>query len=478
MTLSGCAASVYVEAQSFAGGLVAKVNAPDNGVAQVLIQNSYVAGHTGNQECLTELYPGTEGFNTAKGRYNIVSTRGLAGGLAAVLPEGSAVKRSYVTASVWSGGMHAPDEADVTAIVTKYGNLSMDDGVIGKKASDFSYCYTSSVVSGGENAGTVKGKQILEYSDPGSITVNSYFGELHEDTAEVFSARHLINLSFYNRDQFQITTVEQTDNILWRKDEDPDAPVLAETAPYCDELEERYPGVPVQVFHDYDSQGYTEAGSFKCIENPDLTLYNGNHYTIAGLDIGIQKHYKQQWCNASAFILSNTHLKVQDLNMKELQVKDNGTAAGILAFANGNSAKDTYVRLENIRIYGDDMCITATKGDPGDVGGAVASADVEELELDHVYVYGKNALISKIYGYNGKTVGGLIGHARIGKSMKIRQSFFQDFWMADMSVMQREVWSLTLRLPMTRTGRQKLRSQNAMLQAETSLMPKLKKQTR
>ena len=81
------------------------MNTPDNGVAQVLIQNCYVAGHTGNQECLTELYPGTEGFNTAKGRYNIVSTRGLAGGLAAVLPEGSAVKRSYVTASVWSGGM-------------------------------------------------------------------------------------------------------------------------------------------------------------------------------------------------------------------------------------------------------------------------------------------------------------------------------------------------------------------------------------
>ncbi|MFR5732770.1 MAG: hypothetical protein ACLUD2_13270 [Clostridium sp.] len=43
------------------------------------------------------------------------------------------------------------------------------------------------------------------------------------------------------------------------------------------------------------------------------------------------------------------------------------------------------------------------------------------------YVYGKNALISKIYEYNGKTVGGLIGHARIGKSMRIRRSVFQDF---------------------------------------------------
>ena len=29
---------------------------------------------------------GDRGFNTAKGRYNIVSARGLAGGLAAVLP--------------------------------------------------------------------------------------------------------------------------------------------------------------------------------------------------------------------------------------------------------------------------------------------------------------------------------------------------------------------------------------------------------
>ncbi|MFR5732771.1 MAG: hypothetical protein ACLUD2_13275 [Clostridium sp.] len=147
-------------------------------------------------------------------------------------------------------------------------------------------------------------------SDPGSITVNSLFRGASRAYPQRFLVPDiLINLSFYNREQFQITTVEQTDNILWRKDEDPDAPVLAETAPYCDELEERYPGEPVQVFHDYDSQGYTEAGSFKCIENPDLTLYNGNHHTIAGLNIGIQKHYKQQWGNASAFILSNTHLK-------------------------------------------------------------------------------------------------------------------------------------------------------------------------
>ena len=48
VTLSGCAASVYVEAQSFAGGLAAKVNTPDNGVAQVVIQKCYVGGDNGN----------------------------------------------------------------------------------------------------------------------------------------------------------------------------------------------------------------------------------------------------------------------------------------------------------------------------------------------------------------------------------------------------------------------------------------------
>ncbi|MFR5732772.1 MAG: hypothetical protein ACLUD2_13280 [Clostridium sp.] len=36
-------------------------------------------------------------------------------------------------------------------------------------------CYTSSVVSGGENAGTVKGKQILEYSNPDQL--ENYFAE-------------------------------------------------------------------------------------------------------------------------------------------------------------------------------------------------------------------------------------------------------------------------------------------------------------
>lgn len=175
VTLSGCAASVYVDAQSYAGGLVANVNTPAAGTPKVLIENCYVAGHTANGACLTDLYPGAKDFDTTKGRYNIVSTGELAGGLAAVLPTGSVVKRSYVTASIWSKGINSADEVDMTTFVTKCGKMNNGETITGKKASAFSYCYSSSIVSGGENAENVKGKEILDYSNTDKL--EKYFAE-------------------------------------------------------------------------------------------------------------------------------------------------------------------------------------------------------------------------------------------------------------------------------------------------------------
>ena len=212
VTLSGCVSSVYVDAYSFAGGLVANVNTPASGTPEVLIENSYVAAHTANGACLTDLYPGAEGFDTAKGRYNIVSTGELAGGLAAVLPAGSVVKRSYVTASVWSRGINSAEEAAMTAFVTKYGKMNSGETITGKKASDFSYCYSSSVVSGGENAdGTVvvKGKDILDYSNTDKL--EKYFAE---------------NASFTKKQAFPYdTTLESTypmPTVLQLVQEDPE----------------------------------------------------------------------------------------------------------------------------------------------------------------------------------------------------------------------------------------------------------------
>ena len=124
--------------------------------------------------------PAEENFDTTQGRYNVISRDTIAGGLAAILPSGSQVERTYVSASVYMhsdvyGTVPAASETDTkmnkanekqdeAAFVTVYGALNT--GSSGKAASDasFRYCYSSSMVNGARS---------VCYSD----TLKNYFEE-------------------------------------------------------------------------------------------------------------------------------------------------------------------------------------------------------------------------------------------------------------------------------------------------------------
>ncbi len=92
-------ASVYVDGYDFAGGLVGKV-VDNKGDQPARIENSYVGGHTSAGKFLVHRLRREENFDTTQGRYNVISRDSIAGGLAAILPSGSQVERTYVSASV------------------------------------------------------------------------------------------------------------------------------------------------------------------------------------------------------------------------------------------------------------------------------------------------------------------------------------------------------------------------------------------
>lgn len=193
VSLYSSMASLYVDAMSYAGGLIGIVQAPWNASVSpnVVIESCYAGGHTVNGAFQTDLIPGQEGFDQTEERYNIVSRGVMAGGLAAVLPEGSQIAHTYVTASVYapvygeidkeddsiSAGTgseiandsvrdtgdengtageqtekEVPDDQKQAAFVALFGSLYKEgtDTVPGAAASDsrFRYCYSAVKVNG------------------------------------------------------------------------------------------------------------------------------------------------------------------------------------------------------------------------------------------------------------------------------------------------------------------------------------------
>jgi len=137
------------------------------------------------------------------------------------------------------------------------------------------------------------------------------------------------------------------------------------------------------------------------INNTELYSYNGKGNTISKLKI-----IGQQWGNhGSALFLNNAHLTVKNLNIKDLDLLGNGTAAGIIT-ESGTDWKtqwdDTHLVVENVNIYGDNMRIRSSK-----VGGVAADVNVHKVTMKNVHVYGKNALLGGPTG--NSAVGGLAG---------------------------------------------------------------------
>ena len=158
LTVHSCAASVYVNAETYAGGLLGSVTTSE----AVNIDSSYVGGHTNDGKMLSSPLPNATNFAETTGRYNIVSRNGAAGGLAAIVPTNTKIAHSYVTASVyanpaqgnttdsgaqeWENESNADDSQQYAAFVRFKGNMSTANP--GIKASDCSYCYSIALVNG------------------------------------------------------------------------------------------------------------------------------------------------------------------------------------------------------------------------------------------------------------------------------------------------------------------------------------------
>lgn len=160
LKISASASSVYVDGKDYVGGLIGSAVT----AGKVMIDGCYVGGHTSEGKFLGDPVPGQAEFEKTTGRYNIVSRNTRAGGLAGVLPAGSAVSHSYVTASVYSNAVtrsrnteqgEAPDADQPqreAAFVGVYGSIAGNFGVSGRAASEFPFCYSSVYVNGARAA--------------------------------------------------------------------------------------------------------------------------------------------------------------------------------------------------------------------------------------------------------------------------------------------------------------------------------------
>lgn len=253
---------------------------------------------------------------------------------------------------------------------------------------------------------------------------NSYFQDLIYDentntyTALVSNSRHLINLNFYNTDKLNITNVVQTDNILWKED----ASVAANTEAYCKELSEAYPGKDVNIYNGYGG-GYTRPGSFKSIQNTNIRSYDGGGCTIAQLWILPPLSGEQ----STALFTKNDQLTVKNLNIKDPYIQAESGAAAVLIDTAGeiNDYSDvrdgTYLDLENIRVYGDDIKLQGWG-----VGGIAVKAGVQKVTMKNVHVYGKNVLLGGASKGSNYGAGGLVGEIKT-KELEITNCSFSGY---------------------------------------------------
>lgn len=262
-------------------------------------------------------------------------------------------------------------------------------------------------------------------SDP-MVEVNSTFERVEKNddgentyTAYISNGRHLLNLGLCGEKNsgLIITRAVQTDNILWQ----PDDSVTAKTEPYCKELEtaygknEIYPGV--------GQEPETSHNGFLPIDNEDLFSYDGGGYTITKLNMS-------QLLNnslGSSLFVKNSHLEVFNLTIKDPIAESNSNSAILLQRAgdeNGYGSEDSYLKLHDIQICGDDMRVISTQW-TAYAGGIAAVANVSRLEMERVRFYGKNAIVEKTRG--GCSLGGLIGYLNIREGMKIDQCVFSGY---------------------------------------------------
>ena len=267
---------------------------------------------------------------------------------------------------------------------------------------------------------------IPDGTDPIDDKNNSYFDKLIYDettgtyTAKVANSRHLLNLNFYDKNDFNITNVEQTDNILWTDDPS----VTANTEAYCKELSEAYPGVDVKIYDGWSpGNGFTNPGSFKAIDNTTIRSYDGGGHTIAGLRILPPLSGNE----STALFAKNDQLTMKNLNIKDPYIQGGAYGAAVLIDTAGeiNDYSDvrdgTYLDLENIRVYGDDIKLQGWG-----VGGIAVNVGVQKVTMKNVHVYGKNVLIGSASTGSNYGAGGLVGKIK-AKELEVTNCSFSGY---------------------------------------------------
>lgn len=295
--------------------------------------------------------------------------------------------------------------------------------------SGFKYLYwQDSYIKAGDNLVIQASDKhaIPDGTDPIDDKNNSYFDKLIYDettgtyTAKVANSRHLLNLNFYDKNDFNITNVEQTDNILWTDDPS----VTANTEAYCKELSEAYPGVDVKIYDGWSpGNGFTNPGSFKAIDNTTIRSYDGGGHTIAGLRILPPLSGNE----STALFAKNDQLTMKNLNIKDPYIQGGAYGAAVLIDTAGeiNDYSDvrdgTYLDLENIRVYGDDIKLQGWG-----VGGIAVNVGVQKVTMKNVHVYGKNVLIGSASTGSNYGAGGLVGKIK-AKELEVTNCSFSGY---------------------------------------------------
>lgn len=295
--------------------------------------------------------------------------------------------------------------------------------------SGFKYLYwQDSYIKAGDNLVIQASDKhaIPDGTDPIDDKNNSYFDKLIYDettgtyTAKVANSRHLLNLNFYDKNDFNITNVEQTDNILWTDDPS----VTANTEAYCKELSEAYPGVDVKIYDGWSpGNGFTNPGSFKAIDNTTIRSYDGGGHTIAGLRILPPLSGNE----STALFAKNDQLTMKNLNIKDPYIQGGAYGAAVLIDTAGeiNDYSDvrdgTYLDLENIRVYGDDIKLQGWG-----VGGIAVNVGVQKVTMKNVHVYGKNVLIGGASTGSNYGAGGLVGKIK-AKELEVTNCSFSGY---------------------------------------------------
>lgn len=252
--------------------------------------------------------------------------------------------------------------------------------------------------------------------------INSMFEDVTEEggiyTAYITNARHLENLNAYDS-RVPITRAVQDKDILWQ--EDPDYQGDDAKPPYCKEMLDAYGKAMIYSGKDVRA----EEGSFLPIVNDKITFYEGKNHIISKLHID-----GTTWGNTSGAVFQSVgnEMTMQNLRLKDPYIVGKGSAAGLIGTAgDGSIPSGSSLTLTNVTIYGDEMHIKAKAGGYGCLGGAVASAQVESVKLDHVRVYGRNALLDSDKNVSGVSAGGLIGSMKVKKDVSIDQCLFSAY---------------------------------------------------